>query len=382
MPEKQIALNNLPPLPEPGFVGREKEVDEIVAALLDPDILIVTLVGPAGTGKTALALAVAHRLREQGAFPGGIVWLNFAAIQSPEKVWETIRETLDLPGPQAARRHLRAHPTLLILDGLDEAAQDMEMLAFLDRLPQPSKALVTSRKRVWLVGKELVVEGPAYRIVIDHALGIAIGDSAQIIALGDSETASRAKAEECAVAKDVEREASARRPKSLWCTREHYTAAIKAYRQALAFFDPLNLTDDDRRRYAEISYRLGVCLRLDDQWGPAIRQQEETFQQFKQLRDFQGQGRAYLEIARAYQAMNSYDLAALYYRDAYRLFKRAGDVTLAATAREEVGNLEYYLRILEPAVADWEEAARLYDRANRPGKAAIVRQNLAQVQAG
>ncbi len=356
MAEKQIALNNLPPLPEPGFVGREKEVDEIVAALLDPDIPIVTLVGSGGIGKTALALAVAHRLRERGEFPGGIVWLNFAAIQSLEKVWETIRETLGLPGPQAARRHLRAQPTLLILDGLDETAQDMEMLAFLDRLPRPSKALVTSQEPVGLIGKELIVRE-----------GDLVGRNIIVQIPFEKDTyLSLAQALALALARES----------------SDHQAAIQAYSKALEQFDPIELTENEQRLYAEISHRLGICLRLDGQWGPAVRQQEETFQQFKKLRDFQGQGRAYLEIARAYQAMNSYDLAVLYYRDAYRLFQRAGDVTLAATAREEVGNLEYYLRVLEPAVADWEEAARLYDRANRPGKATLVRQNLAQVQAG
>lgn len=164
--------------------------------------------------------------------------------------------------------------------------------------------------------------------------------------------------------------------------REDWRAAANAYRQAQGFIDLRKATDNDRRRYTEIGYRLGVCLRLDGQWGPAVEQQGKAFRQFKKLRDFKGQGRAYLEIARAYQAMNSYDLAILYYRDAYRLFKRAGDGALAATAVEEVGNLEYYLRLLDLATVDWEEAARLHDQANRPGKAAIVRQNLAQVQAG
>jgi len=164
--------------------------------------------------------------------------------------------------------------------------------------------------------------------------------------------------------------------------QEDWRAAANTYRQAQGFINLREATADDRHRYAEISHRLGVCLRLDGQWGQAVEHQEETFRQFKKLRDFHGQGRAYLEIARAYQAMNSYDLAVLYYHDAHRLFRRAGDVTLAATAKEELGNLEYYLRILKPATADWEEAARLYEQAGRPGKVAIIRQNLAQAQAG
>ena len=156
MTEKQVIQNNLPRAPDTGVVGREQELAEIIKALLDPDIPIVTLVGLAGVGKTMLAQQVVQQLQKRGDFPGGTVLLEARAIQSLDDVWETIRRVLDLPSPQAARRHLHEHPTLLILDGLDEAAQDMEMLTFLDRLPRPSKALVTSRKRVELRGKERV----------------------------------------------------------------------------------------------------------------------------------------------------------------------------------------------------------------------------------
>jgi tetratricopeptide (TPR) repeat protein len=375
MAEKSTTLSNLPPMPDHGIIGREKELEGVITALLDPDIPIVTLLGLAGTGKTALALAVAHRLREQGEFSGGIVWLNASAVQSLADMWETIRRAFDLPSPQAAQRHLREHPTLLILDGLNEAAQDMGMLTFLDHLPRPSKVLVTSRERVGLLARELVVsEGEGSMAVRGNVHGdIITGDKTKVtISLGslvDSKIAIAGR--DVHIRGDFEG-----RDQVL---KENYPVAIEICRQALASLDPARLSDD-HRRYAEISHRLGVCLRLDGQWGQAVEQQEETFRQFKRLRDFYGQGRAYLEIARAYQAMNSYDLAVLYYNDAYRLFKRAGDVALAATVREEMGNLKYYLRILKPAMTDWEEAARLYEQAGRPGKVAIIRQNLAQVQ--
>jgi tetratricopeptide (TPR) repeat protein len=387
MTEKPSVQNNLPCVPDTGVVGREQELAEIIKALLDPDIPIVTLVGMAGIGKTTLALAVAHCLGEQGEFPGGIVWLNASEVQSLDKVWEKIREALDLPSPQAARRHLHEYPTLLILDGLDEAAQDMEMLAFLDRLPRPSKVLVTSRKRIGLVGKELVVGEdditwmPAQIRISDAVIDgdvvgrdIIIGDGVVI----EGDLVGRDIIVQGPFEKDTYLSLMQALALALAYERSNYLAAIQAYSQVLERFGYTKLTEDEQRLYAETNHRLGVCLRLDGQWRSAVEQQEETFRQFKKLRDFHGQGRAYLEIARAYQAMSSYDLAVLYYRDAHRLFRRAGDVTLAATAKEELGNLEYYLRILKPAMADWEEAAHLYEQAGRPGKVAIIRQNLAQ----
>ena len=68
--------HNLLPTALKSFVGREGELLEIQQSIFDPQIPIVTLVGPAGVGKTALALEAAHRLLEQGKFPGGIVWFD------------------------------------------------------------------------------------------------------------------------------------------------------------------------------------------------------------------------------------------------------------------------------------------------------------------
>jgi tetratricopeptide (TPR) repeat protein len=381
--EKQMVLNNLPPVPDSGIVGGEKELDEIIEALLDPDIPIITLVGPAGVGKTALALAVAHHLREQGRFPGGIVWLNASAMRSLAGAWGTIRATLNLPSPQAAQQHLRKYPTLLVFDGLNEAVRDMEILAFLDRLPSASKALVTSRERVGLMGKEILFRVEGGRLMPGITLQFQT-ESGLVEFKGYGFVQLESIPWPFSFPKDADTYLRDLSPvESLWLDaniaeqRGDLPSAIKAYRQALASFDPTSLTDDDCRRYAEIGYRLGVCLRLDGQWALAAEQQEESFLQFKKLHDFLGQGRAYLEIARTYQAMNSYDLAMLYYRDAYRLFRRAGDLILAAKAKEELGRLEYYLRILKPAITDWEDAARLYEQADRPGKVAIIRQDLA-----
>ena len=50
--------NNLPRQPTP-FLGREREVSEVVSLLRRPDVRLLTLTGPGGTGKTRLALQVA-----------------------------------------------------------------------------------------------------------------------------------------------------------------------------------------------------------------------------------------------------------------------------------------------------------------------------------
>ena len=50
------------------FIGRTREIDAIAALLANPDVRLVTLLGPGGMGKTRLALEVGWRLVEPEAF--------------------------------------------------------------------------------------------------------------------------------------------------------------------------------------------------------------------------------------------------------------------------------------------------------------------------
>jgi len=140
---------------------------EIRQTVLDPQVPIVTLIGQAGAGKTVLALEVAYRLLDEGSFPGGIVWLDCGYTSTLDAMTEVMRATFGLPRSatvqQDVNAYLRSHPCLLILDAYDTVAQDMGFLAFLNQLPRPSKALVTSRERVGLLAQERVfrIEPPS-----------------------------------------------------------------------------------------------------------------------------------------------------------------------------------------------------------------------------
>ncbi len=69
-PLKSLYRTNLP-VPATPFLGRRSEVSEVVELVKRPDVRLVTLTGPGGTGKTRLALqAVAEAADE---FPGRFV---------------------------------------------------------------------------------------------------------------------------------------------------------------------------------------------------------------------------------------------------------------------------------------------------------------------
>lgn len=61
-----------------------------------------------------------------------------------------------------------------------------------------------------------------------------------------------------------------------------------------------------------------------------------------------------------FEVMNNYEDARLHYMDAYRLYRRAEDKHGMALASENLGRLEYRVRMFAQAVQNLEEARRLY----------------------
>jgi tetratricopeptide (TPR) repeat protein/transcriptional regulator with XRE-family HTH domain len=97
--EESTAPPALLPLTVPTFVGRDAEIaslDLLLAADGDAAPVVVSVSGPAGVGKTALAVHWAHRIR--ASFPDGQLYINlrgFAATGSPVRPGEAVRAFLD-----------------------------------------------------------------------------------------------------------------------------------------------------------------------------------------------------------------------------------------------------------------------------------------------
>jgi hypothetical protein len=80
------------------FVGRESQLAEVEAKLSeDKQATTMTIVGPAGTGKSQLALEVAHRTRKKDK-NCSIFWIDASDIDSLDRSYESIAQKLNVPG--------------------------------------------------------------------------------------------------------------------------------------------------------------------------------------------------------------------------------------------------------------------------------------------
>jgi predicted ATPase/DNA-binding SARP family transcriptional activator len=109
------------PVPLTSFVGREKEVEEIIKMLGKKRL--VTLMGAGGMGKTRLAIQASNKLI--GKFKDGIWWVELVGLNDPALIKQEIAKVLDVrevsnrPITDALVEHLQKRHVLLVLDNCE-----------------------------------------------------------------------------------------------------------------------------------------------------------------------------------------------------------------------------------------------------------------------
>jgi predicted ATPase/transcriptional regulator with XRE-family HTH domain len=144
-----------PPPPPPGLphgtspiLGRETDLAVLPFMLRQPDVRLLTLIGPAGVGKTRLAVEVT--VLAAPAFADGITWVDLAPIHDAGLVPSTIALRLGLRVEDAAyaerlTAQLQSRDTLLVLDNLEQVLPAVTLIQdLLDACPR-LRILATSR---------------------------------------------------------------------------------------------------------------------------------------------------------------------------------------------------------------------------------------------
>jgi predicted ATPase len=145
-----------------GFVGRDRERDE-VAALLEANRL-VTLTGPGGTGKTRLAFAVGEQVLD--SFRDGTYAVHLSSLEDPMLVASTIAQALGLrehgaiPIQETIEDYLAAKEVLLILDNFEHLIEAAPIVAELLQAAPHIKILVTSRTPLRVRGEQAYAVPP------------------------------------------------------------------------------------------------------------------------------------------------------------------------------------------------------------------------------
>ena len=140
---------NLPSRAAP-FVGREEELREVEARLGDPDVRLLTLTGPGGTGKTTLAIRAAESVGP--TFRDGVTFVDLSSARDSGAVTIAVARALGLgevserPLEEELRAHIRGRRMLLVLDNFEQVTEAARLVGeWLGDCPDV-KALVTSRE--------------------------------------------------------------------------------------------------------------------------------------------------------------------------------------------------------------------------------------------
>jgi non-specific serine/threonine protein kinase len=163
------------PAPLTSFIGRQRELEE-VASLLEESRLL-TLTGPAGTGKTRLALQVAAQVLED--FVDGVYLVELAPLKDSALVADTVARTLGIkeiegqPIIDSLLDYLRNRTLLLLADNFEHVIESAPVAADLLSACPGLKVLITSREALGLYGEQEYPVAPLALPNLDHSESLA-----------------------------------------------------------------------------------------------------------------------------------------------------------------------------------------------------------------
>jgi predicted ATPase len=138
------------PIPATPFLGRKRELSEVVDLLTRDDIRLLTLIGPGGTGKTRLALQAAAQA--SGRYPDGVWWVPLAALRDPALVVEQVARMLGTT--QKLSRYIDGKHLLVLFDNFEQVVQAGPNVAELVAACPNLDVLVTSREPLHVTGEQ------------------------------------------------------------------------------------------------------------------------------------------------------------------------------------------------------------------------------------
>jgi predicted ATPase/DNA-binding XRE family transcriptional regulator len=139
-------------------IGRETELREVADLIERDDTRLLTLLGPAGVGKTRIA--VGYAATQPTKFPDGVHWFPIGTLNDPSTVLSALAGALGVSGsPKATVEeiidHVRAWSSLLVIDNAEHHLTTCAELcrAILAGAPKLT-ILITSRHLTGVLGEQ------------------------------------------------------------------------------------------------------------------------------------------------------------------------------------------------------------------------------------
>jgi predicted ATPase/class 3 adenylate cyclase len=148
-PLKSLHQTNLP-IPATPFLGRERELAEVLGLLSQEHVRLLTLTGPGGTGKTRLGLQAAGGLADR--YPHGVWWIPLAPLRDQELVLETAGQALGAKAGLA--EHIADRSMLVLFDNFEQVVEAAPDVAGLLASCPNLDVLVTSREPLRVAGEQ------------------------------------------------------------------------------------------------------------------------------------------------------------------------------------------------------------------------------------
>jgi len=166
------------------FVGRKPELDAL-AARFDEGTRLVTLLGPGGIGKTALAVEHALRRVEAGARTS-VVFCDLSGARDPASILDAVALACDADAGGIGAALATRGEVILVLDNFDGLTEHAlaTVGTWVDEAPE-ADVLVTSRERLAMLGEVVLEVGPLADAVTLLVAAAAKGGGALVLPPAD-----------------------------------------------------------------------------------------------------------------------------------------------------------------------------------------------------
>jgi predicted ATPase len=144
------------PIQQTSFFGRTAQIAALKRLLRSPDVRLVTLIGPGGTGKTRLSLQVAQETLDD--FPNGVFFVPLADDSNSNHFISRVAQQLEVreggrPLLENIKDYLRDKHILLILDNFEQLVSAAPIVSELIAAAPQLKILTSSRIALQLRGE-------------------------------------------------------------------------------------------------------------------------------------------------------------------------------------------------------------------------------------